>query len=140
MLVKLNAYKPERIKIHINRSDTFDLDFTLAHIIYPALKILKESKHGAPNVAKEDVPPRLWPPKNFDPSLGDIDENWFARWDWVLDEMIWAFGQKAYADGGWDLVDESAPTQEKYLLQQAYEDRMQRAFDLFGRYYQCLWS
>ena len=48
----------------------------------------------APLVDDEDVPEELRstaaPAKEND---WDVDENHFKRWDWVLDEMIWAFEQ-----------------------------------------------
>ena len=54
---------------------------------------LKKDKHGAPNTDDADVPDRLKstsaPPKT---NTYDTDEFHFQRWDWILDEMIWACG------------------------------------------------
>ena len=56
------------------------------------LKQLKKDKHGAPFVDDEDVPEELKstsaPPKENE---YDTDANHFKRWDWVMDEMIFAF-------------------------------------------------
>jgi len=49
------------IDVHIDEFDTWSMDDTLSHIILPMLKQLKETKHGAPNVDKEDVPSELRP-------------------------------------------------------------------------------
>lgn len=74
---------------------TWSMDHTLAHIVLPMLKQLKETKHGAPFVDYEDVPVYLDVPMTERPlEPGETDSNWFKRWDWVMDEMIWAFEQK----------------------------------------------
>ena len=49
----------QKIKIHIDRWDTWSMDHTLANIILPMLKQLKATKHGAPWVAVADVPKEL---------------------------------------------------------------------------------
>lgn len=88
--------RPRKIKVHIDNYDVWSLDHTLAMIIAPALKKLKEIKHGSPGVDDDDVPEELKstsaPPKENE---WDTDENWFARWEYVLNEMIWAFEQHA---------------------------------------------
>jgi hypothetical protein len=94
MFVKIGKYpkntnKKRKIKVKIHGFDTYNLDHALALIIVSALKKLKELKHGAPFVDNEDVPEELH-------SSGDVwndDENWFKRWDYVLDQMIWAFSE-----------------------------------------------
>jgi len=77
--------------------DTWGMDHTLAEIVLPMLVQLKRTKHGAPFVDNEDVPSELHMPDGwykekyqFD---GETDPNFFARWDYVLDEMIWAFSE-----------------------------------------------
>lgn len=83
-----------QVDIHIDNYDTWSMDHTLAMIILPMLRQLKETKHGAPGVDDSDVPDELKstsaPPKEND---WDTDDNHFKRWDWALDEMIWAFEQ-----------------------------------------------
>jgi len=60
--------------------------------VLPMLRQLQATKHGAPFVDDEDVPDDLKstaaPPKENE---WDTDENHHKRWDWVLDEMIFAF-------------------------------------------------
>ena len=91
----LDFVHPEIKYVKIDRYDTWNMDSTLARIILPMLKQLKDNKHGAPSVDDEDVPEELKstsaPPRENE---WDTDENWFKRWDWVLDQMIWSFEQK----------------------------------------------
>ena len=95
----IESKKKRKIEIHIDKWDTWNMDTTLAHIIVPMLKQLKETKNGAPHVDDKDVPKELrstsTPRKKND---YDVDDNHFKRWDWVLDEMIWAFEQKITDD------------------------------------------
>ena len=91
----LDFVHPHVAYVKIDRYDTWNMDGTLARIIAPMLKQLKTDKHGAPNVDDEDVPVELKstsaPAKENE---YDTDNNHFKRWDWAMDEMIWAFEQK----------------------------------------------
>lgn len=82
------------VKIKIDRYDSWSADHTLALIILPVLKQLRDTKHGSPWVDDEDVPDHLKstdaPPKENE---YDTDDNHHLRWEWVLDEMIWSFEQ-----------------------------------------------
>ena len=134
------GYTPkQKTSIRIDRYDTWSMDDTLAPIILPMLKQLKETKHGAPAVEWEDVPEELRPPKDQISKLythGETDDNFFKRWDWVIDEMIWAFEQKCRDDwmsdydyNKWD--SEGA---------NAHQARMSNGFRLFGKYFESLWD
>ena len=87
--------------VKIDKWDTWSMDHTLAQIVLPMLKQLKEKKHGAPFVDDEDVPEELKstaaPAKEND---WDTDENHFLRWDWAMSEMIFAFECKV--DNSWE--------------------------------------
>jgi hypothetical protein len=106
------------------------MDTTLAHIILPMLKQLNKVKHGAPNVDDEDVPEELKstsaPPKE---DVWDTDANHFKRWDWVMNEMIWAFEYKL-KDTDLDDID----------IWEANAVRAKNGFRLFGKYYEALWD
>ena len=96
-LTWVHSKKQRKIQIHIDRWDTWSMDHTLAPIILPMLKQLKETKHGAPMVDMKDVPKELRATKKqVDEAMenGDVDPKHFERWDWVMDEMIHAFEQK----------------------------------------------
>jgi hypothetical protein len=163
----LDFIHPRIEYVKIDRYDTWSMDHTLANIILPMLKQLRDSKHGAPNVDDEDVPEELKstsaPPKENE---WDTDENHFKRWDWILDEMIFAFEckndnswEEAFRSGvidwkteacAWDengkatlykQVDGPNHTYEcDYEGMKVVEDRIQNGFRLFGRYYQNLWD
>jgi len=115
----LDFLHPRINYVKIDRYDTWSMDHTLAHIVLPMLKQLKETKHGGPLVDDKDVPKHLKstsaPPKEND---WDVDENHFLRWDYVLDEMIFAFEhiikenwEKEYEEGTIDFL--SVPVDNK---------------------------
>ena len=129
----------QKIKIHIDRWDTWSMDHTLAYIVLPMLKQLKETKHGAPYVESADVPKELR--MNVHQKVaykkdGTTDENFFKRWDWVLDEMIYAFDCKANKDDVWMRFD--IKTQREAI--DAEQERISNGFRLFGKYYENLWD
>lgn len=157
----VDSKKKRKIKIHIDRYDTWSMDDTLAHIILPMLKQLKDSKHGSPFVDDEDVPEHLRRTQSITAeNKWDVDTNHEARWDYVLDEMIFAFENKV--DGDWEFkfttgeYDYQSVKQENghYLMvrgpnhtaetdwdaQKAYAKRIQNGFRLFGTYYEGLWD
>jgi len=140
-------------EIEIHEHDTWSMDHTLSPIILPMLKQLKETKHGAPAVSLKDVPESLWPVGEKGISKlythGETDENYFKRWDYVLDEMIWAFEQKTLDwekqyYGKW-ITDESKMLggyheSIDYVGIRAHQKRMSNGFCLFGKYYENLWD
>ena len=139
--------------VRIDRYDTWNMDSTLALIVLPMLHQLKATKHGAPNVEDFDCPQHLWS-TNAKPKENewDIDEHWFARWDWVLGEMIWAFEQHCnhsgtdqfYDHSGVDKTADFHTQMEQTKFDQDgynhYEHRKQMGFRLFGKYYTALWD
>lgn len=159
----------QKVKIKIDYWDTFSADATLAYIILPLLKEFKKSKEGAPLVNNEDVPKELERPYVEDDDQYHTDEYWFDRFDYVLDEMIWAFEQynidweDQYHTGEIDFkfvpVDKNGnevPHDEAKLFRvertekdnshfdvegyQAHQARIQNGLRLFGKYYQSLWT
>ena len=163
----LDFVHPQINYVKIDRWDTWSMDNTLADIILPMLKQLKESKHGSAHVDDEDVPEELRstsaPAKEND---YDIDDNHHKRWDYVIDEMIFAFEHKA--DDSWEQAYYSGEHDIIHVPCEWYEDgkpklytlergpnhthtvdfegiqkvtkRMQNGFCLFGKYYQGLWD
>ena len=143
-----------KISVKLHKWDSWNADHTIAVIAHPLLIQLKETKHGAPLVDDEDVPDELKstsaPPKEND---YDVDGNHFKRWDWVMDEMIFAMQEIAREDDGdsqfydHSEVDESADinTQIKQMKVdrvglEAYHARIQNGCRLFGKYFQNLWD
>ena len=133
------GYSPEqKIKVHIDPWDTWSMDHTLAPIILPMLKQLKATKHGAPAVDLEDVPEELRPTNTEEwqklyKEGGETDDKFFKRWDWVLDEMIYAFDCKANKDDVYMRFDDRDEMQKE-------QDRISNGFRLFGKYYESLWD
>lgn len=166
LLKWIDKKKKRKIYVHIDRWDTWSMDNTLAYIILPMLKQLKESKHGAPYVDDEDVPEHLRstaarPLSEEEKNVHATDDNHFKRWDWVLGEMIFAF--QSEVDGNWEdqfttgdydyrfkKISEDGTSQmvegPKHTAvtdwdgRKAYAERMQNGFRLFGKYYQGLWD
>lgn len=133
--------RTQKVKVRIDRWDTWSMDHTLAPIILPMLLQLKETKHGAPCVDIEDVPKELRPTNTEEWQKlynegGETDDKFFKRWDWVLDEMIWAFEQKCRDDWMSD-YDYNKWDSEGV---KAHQDRMSNGFRLFGKYYESLWD
>jgi hypothetical protein len=153
LLQWLHEKKKRTVYVKIDRYDTWAMDHTLSLLILPMLKQLKATQHGSPNVDDEDVPKALQSmsclPKQ---NSWDIDDNHFKRWDWVMDEMIWAFTQMVddkSTDKFYDHseVDKKAGLEEQmgkikidYAGIEAHEARMKKAFMLFGKYYRGLWD
>jgi hypothetical protein len=95
--------RTQKIKVRIDRQDTWSMDHTLAPIIG----------------------------KN-----GEVDPKHFERWDWILDEMIWAFEQKCRDDWMEDYYYNKWDTDGA----NAHQSRMTNGFKLFGKYYENLWD
>lgn len=167
----LDRVHPKIDYVKIDQWDTWSMDHTLGHIALPMLKQLNASKHGAPFVDDEDVPEELRstaaPPKENE---WDTDDNHFARWDWVMAEMIFAFEHRlddswedAYREGEHDILwvpvdadgNEVPKGEHKFTEMRRgpndtyrcdydgmkiVQDRMQNGFRLFGKYYQALWD
>jgi hypothetical protein len=125
----------QKVKVHIDRWDTWSMDYTLAPIILPMLKQLKETNHGASYVDPKDVPKELHPKKQTKKQKdnGETDSTHFERWDWVLDEMIYAFDCKANKD------DVYMRFEDKEEMK-AEQERISNGFRLFGKYYENLWD
>ena len=144
---------PRRVKIVIDPYDTWSMDHTLALIIVPMLKQLHATKHGAPFVDDEYVPEHLRstaaPPTENE---WDVDDNHFKRWDYVLDEMIWAMEQIANDDSESKFYDYSEVNEEADLMEQIaqmkcdheglqkHHDRIANGTKLFGIFFQNLWD
>ena len=152
--------------VKIDYHDTWSMDNTLADIILPMLKQLNTEKHGAPNVDDEDVPMELqsWTSPGKDEY--DVDGHHFARWEWVMNEMIFAFESKV--NDGWQekfysgvsdmksvpcAWDENGkPTLYNYVEGPNHtykcdydgitevQKRITNGYRLFGKYFEALWD
>ena len=151
----LDLVHPRWNYIKLDPWDTWSFDHTLADIILPGLKQLRATKHGAPYTEDSDVPEYLRShmaqPKENE---WDTDSLHFMRWDWILDEMIWAFEQKvndeadsqffdhSECDPGRKPWDNESYKQVKYDQEghEKWQARKANGFRLFGKYYENLWD
>jgi hypothetical protein len=170
----LDFIHPRIEYVKIDHWDVWNMDHTLSPIILPMLKRLKEVKHGSGFVDMEDVPEHLrvttteeWDSQHtFDfynedvPIEGVADIH--ARWNWVLDEMIFAFEhlvddtwEDKFSSGTIDTIFvpcednpnlssmEHGPNHTYVCdydgLRKEY-DRIDNGLRLFGKYYRNLWD
>ena len=176
----LRKFYKRKIKIRIDRCDTWSMDHTLGLIILPMLKQLKATKHGSGYIDLEDVPEymRCTTTEDYDSQKcfqfyteANIEGGYdiHRRYDWVLDEMIWAFEQlqpdydweAQYRSGEHDIIwmpdntklDENGKPQFHemkhgpndtykcdYDALQKHQDRISNGLRLFGKYDQTLWD
>jgi hypothetical protein len=164
LLTWIHSKQKRTVKVHIDRWDTWSMDHTLAPIILPMLVQLKATKHGAPQVDDKDVPKELHMTKKEKAAFnkdGSTDDKFFKRWDWIMDEMIFAFESKV-DDGGWEEQFESGTSDIQWKRlengnsemirgpndtkvydwegRKAYQARISNGFRLFGKYYENLWD
>jgi hypothetical protein len=167
----LDVVHPKVDYVKIDYWDVWNMDSTLSPIILPMLKKLQEVKHGAPFTDDDDVPARLRSTTKAaiksKKNSWDTDCNHFKRWDWVLDEMIWAFEQLCDDDhdakffsGESDIIWEPnkeldangkpltyemkrGPNDTHKFDRKGYtkhQERIRNGTRLFGKYYQALWD
>lgn len=172
----LDTIRPRVIDVKIDYWDTWSMDATLAPIILPMLKQLRDTKHGSPMVDLEDVPEYMrttttenWDSqKLFDFYKEDEPEGYdiHKRWEWVLNEMIFAF--EHLVDDSWENDFSSGEIDIKHVpyewdengkptlytmedgpnhtykcdydgLTKVYE-RIDNGLRLFGKYFRHLWD
>lgn len=151
-LLWIDEKKKRTVKVHIDKWDTWNMDHTLALIILPMLEQLRETKHGSPMVNDEDVPPHLrgttW--NEYDQQLTfefynrglTVDEDIIhKRWEWVLNEMIWAFKEHLNDNADekfFNITADLLHTQHDAWT--SWNEKKQNGFRLFGKYYTGLWD
>tara|TARA_E500000081_G_scaffold138807_1_gene154505 strand:- start:744 stop:1193 length:450 start_codon:yes stop_codon:yes gene_type:complete len=136
MFYKMGINKEQKVSVKIDKWDTYNMDVTLAHIVYPMLVQLKETKHTHPS---------------------DLTEE---KWDSILDDMIFSFKSKLYnweeefTSGVWDmelkdkiepgLMEMTEGPNHTYKIDEKgrkkYQTRVAKGFTLFGKYYNNLWD
>lgn len=141
----INRYldnKKRKIKVKVHKYDCWNADTTLAYIILPVLKQLKETKHGSPDVSPDDVPPELRPSLEEIVAYntnGATDDKFHARWEFVLEEMIWTFEQLVDEDAADQFVDDDTKM-FTYPEWEEYNKRIDYGCRMFGKYYRSLWD
>lgn len=166
-LLWISSNSKRTIKIRIDPYDTWGMDHTLAMIVLPMLKQLRDTKHGSPFTDLEDVPSCFHPNPNA-PEVtegkslaNDPDDTIHARWSWILNEMIYAFECEAdeenwedqFESGEHDIIWEknesglysakNGPNHTWKVNKEAREEawkRRKNGLRLFGKYYHGLWD
>jgi len=151
--------KKRNIKVKVHDYDVWSLDNTLAHIILPALRTLKENKHGTPSTDREDAPAD--PIYDDDTNAEEWDRSFSdKRWEYVINEMIHAF--ECEVNDGWedqfyvgnidmrwkkvenDLNEMyTGPDHTHKFLRDEYDKawgRRKNGLRLFAKYYHNLWT
>lgn len=134
-------YLDRTVKVKVDTFDTWNLDNTLAHVIHPALvrfRQLSDERYGCMLTYDEDVPEYL-----KDLRLG-CEKDGFTTDDnvsyhklreyWVLDEMIFAFGE---ISNGTENEPDITLGNDAYV---AYHERINNGLLLFAKYYRSLWD
>lgn len=170
----IHNFKKQKVKVRIDHYDHWSCDATLTPIILPLLKSLKEHKQGSGFIDLEDVPESMrltdteeWDPQQTfefyrEPNLQNIHCDIHTRYEWVLNEMIWAFEQ--LNDDDWeeqywithpeidfteypeDEGKTSKPLRWKVKGECDWEGRMKHdkridnGLRLFGKYFRTLWD
>ena len=151
MFAYINEYGEKQVvDVKPDKYDTYNLDWTLAQIIYPLLIQLRDTTNGSPEMDDEDVHPTV------------RHEDIHTRWDWALGEMAWAFAQsfddyasndmireteirhgKMFPDGdvGSWLADSVKRMYSDYEWERdVYQKRILNGRMLFAKYYGGLWD
>lgn len=97
----VNSKKKRKVVVKLDPWDTWSMDSTLAIIILPMLRQLKDKQHGAGGVDDIDVPEHLRRSSAPPVEEHDTDMFWFARWEYVMNELIWTFEQ-LQPDNDWE--------------------------------------
>lgn len=136
MKVKIDNFTVDgsdrKVKVQIDRWDTFSAYNTICEIVLPLLKQFKLDHTGSPYFAPEDVPERyrgiiVESYVGKDGYVDDMDRL-HAGWDWIIDEMIYAFH--------YNLVD--FDKFDKDFDKQNFE-RANNGMALFAKYFRHLW-
>ena len=143
--------------VHIDNYDVWSMDHTLALIILPMLKKLKEQKHGYGWIDDRDVPREM---RSYARSARkgltnsyDWDNHAELRYEWMLNELIWTFTQLCDdQDGEGQFFDHTESSKEKDFNKsmqklrvdrvglKLHQDRIANGLRLFGKYFKTLWD
>lgn len=164
MKVHIGPYRKNRkIDVRIDKYDTWNMNSTLAYIILPMLKQLKETQHGSAMMPAFDQTSTSSGQYCFPFYEEGDDAAWkegHKQWEEVLDKMIWSFEQinndweKQFESGVSDTYFEKVPDTDYSVLKHGpnhtyrydtegaikYQERIQQGLELFGEYYQNLWD
>ena len=133
--MKVNIGRPGRKNkahhVDIDDHEIWNLDYTLACIIHPALVRLKESQHGYPELWEDGMCYHEYYTRqlHFDFIDEDVESKYlWQKWQDILDDMIYAM--------------EIIATEKIYDIDlDTYDnERVDRGLELFGKHFCSLWD
>lgn len=154
--------KKQRIEyVKVDGYDAWDAFGTMAKVCLPIMKDLQERKHSSGFIKDEDVPDHLrstnCSPKEHE---WDTDELWEDRWNWVIDEVVFALEScvnedweeqfhSGNIDINWNQIDDSdfselveGPKHTHKFDRDGYMEyskRIDNGLRLFGTYWRNWW-
>jgi hypothetical protein len=164
MKIHIGPYrKNRRINVRIDKYDTWNMNSTLAYIILPMLKQLKETQHGSalmPAFEQTSTSSVQYCLPFYGDGDNDAWEEGHKQWQEVLDKMIWSFEQintdweSQFESGTTDFYFEKNTDTDYIKMKHGpnntykfdtegaikYQERIQEGLELFGKYYQDLWD
>ena len=149
----IHSKRKRTIKVKLDHWDTWSVDYTLAIIIAPLVKQLKETKCGYGWVDDEDVPEELRSHHGVKDENGGWDSLAEERYAFMLNEIIWTFEMLASENDGEDQFYDHSQVDHKADLNtqihqinvnrdglKAHWARINNGTRLFGKYYRNLWD
>mgnify|MGYP003650305820 CR=1 FL=1 len=152
MIVKIGRTQKngtQKVKVEVKEYDLWNADYTLALIVVPLLEMIKADKHSSGNVQDEDVPENLR--RYCSPEIDHGDRQ--IRWEYVVNEMLFAMREIATHKSSESLFFDKSEVDEKDCMNvqilaikcdtiglEAYNQRIQKGCELFGKYFQSLWT
>jgi hypothetical protein len=138
MKIHLGPYtdsdEPRLESIEIHKYDSWNAFETIAKVAYPILVQLKATKQGYALVSAEDAPGIALKPSEVE---GGYSE---ARWDYVLDEIIWTMKELAQNEPSAPSYDTMNSNLNWLEDLKVYNTRIQKGCELFGKYFRNLWD
>lgn len=137
----IHAKRHRKIRVYLDKWDTWSMDSTLACIILPMLIQLKATKHGSPGDLEEFDQTSNSAQHCFEFYEEGDEIAWKKgadHWDVIMDKMIYSFCEinKDNEPEFWN-AEEEYYDKVKAL---AYYAKVQEGLDLFGKYYTSLWD
>lgn len=166
LLNRIHSWKKRKVKIRIDKYDSWNADDTLAMIILPVLKQLRDTTHGSSGSM-----PAF---SQISTNLSQLTFPFYAEWDdiasdaghkeWkeILDKMIWSFEQ--FIDDSWQdqywiqkpIIDMEEYDEDKgfditklrwkqegicdWEGMRKHEEKINEGLELFGKHYRDLWD
>ena len=144
--MKVRIGKPGRKNkahhVDIDDHDVWNLDYTLACVIHPALVRMKEKKHGYPELWEDGMVTT----HNYDRQLHfdfideQVENDYLQKkWDNILDKMTRAFGMIVHKED-WEKSWESLSWEKSREEEVKYYQTIDEGLALFAEHYHSLWD